>query len=711
MKNKLNIFTYLVAIIGAIFLLLVFILSDFNCRKNSYEDMSETLDYLKYQCIRYDEIANDEEAKSLIRIADKASYFKQDIFSNFLNKSLVDDYTKEFLIDQRLTGIIITNNDSNLFFESSLVDDDKNTIDWKKIIGSKDDISKNNNKCYLERIYGEKYCYDYAIISRHDNKGVILCYLRQEINVVLGSLLSLSTLIDGFNIDNNGLIFFTTSDYVVSSNLNKYNDVKINNCEFVSKVLDEKSSQNDFIKIRVNKQNYYSLNSRVKNYYIYVLYPSSKIFVSRAIIVSYSTVIYVILITLLVLFNLKLKQIKRRQQDEIDKKYKDELNELANKAIKANLLKSDFLRRMSHDIRTPITTIRGLVEIGNHHKDDMIIQNEIRYKVEKTSGYLLDLVNDVLDMSKFEGEIELFRNDEFNINELIDNVYDITKSQANEEGITLKFEKGKITHDSLIGSKIHIQRVFINIINNAIKYNKKNGMITVSFNEISASDEIATYEFKCIDTGIGMSKEFQEKMFEPFEQENLDNKHYGTGLGLAIVKKIIDRIDGTINVESELNKGTTFTITIPLQISNNENKNVLSKKNITSSLKGVTILLAEDNEINQEIIKFFLTNAKANVICASNGKEAYEKFLSIDNIDVILMDIIMPVMDGINSCIKIRNSNRTNAKTIPIIALSANSFKDDIEKAFNAKMNDYIAKPVDSKDLIKKIKKVINNKN
>lgn len=710
MKNKINIFTYLVAIIGAIVLFLVFTLSDFNCRKNSYEDMSETLNYLKYQCIKYSEIASEEEAKSLIRIADKTLYFKQDVFSNSFNKSLADDYTKDFLIDQRLTGIIITNNDSNLFFEYSLVDDDKNSIDWKKIIGSKDDISCNNNKCYLERIYGEKYCYDYAIISRYDNKGVVLCYLRQEIKVVLGSLLSLSTLLDGFNIDNNGLIFFTTSDYVVSSNVNKYNDVKIKDCEFVSKVLNEKSSQNDFVKIRVNKKNYYSLNTRVKNYYIYVLYPASKIFVSRSLIVSYSIVIYVILITLLILFNLKLKQIKRRQQEEIDKKYKEELNELANKAIKANSLKSDFLRRMSHDIRTPITTIRGLVEIGNHHRDDMNIQNEIRYKVEKASGYLLDLVNDVLDMSKFEGEIEPFRNDTFSISELIDNVYEITKSQANEEGITLKFEKGKITHDSLIGSKIHIQRAFINIIYNAIKYNRENGIITVSFNEISTNDEMATYEFKCIDTGIGMSKEFQERMFEPFEQENLDNRHYGTGLGLAIVKKIIDRMDGTINVESEINKGTTFTITIPLQICNNENKNVLIKKNITSSLKGVTILLAEDNEINQEIIKFFLTNAKANVICASNGKEAYEKFLSIDNIDVILMDIIMPVMDGINSCIKIRNSNKINAKTIPIIALSANSFKDDIEKAFNAKMNDYIAKPVDSKDLIKKIKKVINNK-
>ena len=591
MKNKINIFTYLVAIIGAIVLFLVFTLSDFNCRKNSYEDMSETLNYLKYQCIKYSEIASEEEAKSLIRIADKTLYFKQDVFSNSFNKSLADDYTKDFLIDQRLTGIIITNNDSNLFFEYSLVDDDKNSIDWKKIIGSKDDISCNNNKCYLERIYGEKYCYDYAIISRYDNKGVVLCYLRQEIKVVLGSLLSLSTLLDGFNIDNNGLIFFTTSDYVVSSNVNKYNDVKIKDCEFVSKVLNEKSSQNDFVKIRVNKKNYYSLNTRVKNYYIYVLYPASKIFVSRSLIVSYSIVIYVILITLLILFNLKLKQIKRRQQEEIDKKYKEELNELANKAIKANSLKSDFLRRMSHDIRTPITTIIGLVEIGNHHRDDMNIQNEIRYKVEKASGYLLDLVNDVLDMSKFEGEIEPFRNDTFSISELIDNVYEITKSQANEEGITLKFEKGKITHDSLIGSKIHIQRAFINIIYNAIKYNRENGIITVSFNEISTNDEMATYEFKCIDTGIGMSKEFQERMFEPFEQENLDNRHYGTGLGLAIVKKIIDRMDGTINVESEINKGTTFTITIPLQICNNENKNVLIKKNITSSLKGVTLLL------------------------------------------------------------------------------------------------------------------------
>ena len=212
MKNKINIFTRLFAIIGAIFLFLVYILSDFNCIKNSYEDMSDTLKYLKYQCIRYDEIANDEEAKSLIRIADKALYFKQDVFSNFLNKSLADDYTKEFLIDQRLTGIIITNNDSNLFFESSLVDDDNNSIDWKQIIGSKNYISHNNNKCYLERIYGEKYCYDYAIISRYDNKGVILCYLRQEVKVVLGSILSLSNLLDGVNIDNNGLIFFTTSD-------------------------------------------------------------------------------------------------------------------------------------------------------------------------------------------------------------------------------------------------------------------------------------------------------------------------------------------------------------------------------------------------------------------------------------------------------------------------------------------------------------------
>ena len=709
MKNKNYLFTYLSTIIGAIILLLIFILSDLNCRKNAYSDISETLDYLKYQCIRYDEIADEEETKSLIRIADKVSYFKQDVLSNTKDKSLTEDYTNEFLIDQRLTGIIITNNEANLFFEYSLDENDSKIVDWKQIANSKKDIANNSNKCYVERIYSDKYCYDYAIISRNDNKGIILCYLKQDVKVVLGSQLSLSNLLDGFNIENNGMVFFTNSNYIVSSNVEKYNDVKINDCEFINKIKEDES-QKDFVKIRVDNKNYYALSSRVKNYFIYVIYPSNKIFITRSLIFSYSTVVYVILVTLSILFNLKLNQLKRKQQEEIDKKYKDELNELANKAIKANSLKSDFLRRMSHDIRTPITTIKGLVEIGNHYKDDLEVQNEIRDKVLKTSGYLLDLVNDVLDMSKLEGEIEQFRNEPFILSELLKNVYEITKSQANDEGISLNIEKGKIIHDSLIGSKLHLQRVFINIINNAIKYNKKNGKITISYNEISTSGTIATFEFKCIDTGIGMSQEFQGKMFEPFEQENPNDTHYGTGLGLAIVKRIIDRIDGTIAVESKLNEGTTFTLTIPFLIYNSEKVNDINKQDNILSLEGINILLAEDNEINQEIIKFFLKNAKANVICVNNGKEAYEKYLENDRIDVILMDIIMPIMDGISSCIKIRNSNKENAKTIPIIALSANTFKDDIDKALNAKMDDYIAKPIDSNELIKKIKNVINHK-
>ena len=405
-------------------------------------------------------------------------------------------------------------------------------------------------------------------------------------------------------------------------------------------------------------------------------------------------------------------QAHQKQEQEKDEKYKAELLIAAKKAEAANEAKTEFLQRMSHDIRTPINGICGIINMADHYADDMEKQTEYRTKVKEASHLLLELVNDVLDMSKLEsGEIVL-EETPFNLSKISKEVLIVIEQIAAEQNIQIEWEKKEIIHRNLIGSPGYVKRVMMNILSNAVKYNRANGHIYISCMEIpSEQPEMTTMEFVCRDTGIGMTEEFQKCVFEPFAQEHTGSrtKFAGTGLGMAIAKKLVEKMGGTITFESEEGIGTTFVLRVPFKIDPDADKREGQKDVSEKSIKGLHILLAEDNELNMEIAEFMLQNEGAVVTKTWNGQEAVEIFEKSrpDEFDVILMDIMMPVMNGYEAAKMIRSMDREDAKTIPIIAMTANAFTEDRIKAKEAGMDEHISKPIDMKLLVKIIHELV----
>ena len=389
--------------------------------------------------------------------------------------------------------------------------------------------------------------------------------------------------------------------------------------------------------------------------------------------------------------------------DEIKHKeleVKEKLKEAAEKANQANVAKTNFLRRMSHDIRTPLNGIVGMINLAQRYGNDKEKLYECKEKVLTSLDYLLSLINDILDMSKVESNALVLEPKPFDLIETLNSIIAIIETSANEHNI--QFIGGKslsyIPHRYFIGSQEYLNRLLMNIASNAIKYNKENGSITLYCKEISSNENMALMQFVCSDTGLGMSEEFQKHAFEPFtcEGKATITGYSGTGLGLSIVKDIVDIMDGSIEMDSKENVGTTFVVTIPLQMDSNPKIKVQTNEK-ELNLSGKKALLVEDNEINLEIATIMLQDLDLIVTPAQNGKEALDIFEQSDThtFDYIFMDVMMPVMDGLEATRRIRSLDREDAKTTPIIALSANAFEDDIKECLDAGMNAHVAKPID----------------
>ena len=401
------------------------------------------------------------------------------------------------------------------------------------------------------------------------------------------------------------------------------------------------------------------------------------------------------------------RNITDEKMREMD--YQEKLEKSVEQAEQANVAKTDFLRRMSHDIRTPINGIRGMVDICRYYIGNPKKQEECLDKIMLSSTFLMELVNDVLDMNKLEsGQIRL-EEKPFSISEILKEVETVVGMAATEQGITLTVKKGEIDHENLLGSSLHVRQILQNITSNAVKYNRPNGKVILECRELLPENEKAVFEFVCTDNGIGMSPEFQEHAFEPFVQENSSARtsYTGTGLGLAIVKKLVDQMGGTIRFVSEPGKGTQFTLVIPF-LPDDSIEMQTEQTQSADAVQGIEndkILLVEDYEINMEIARFVLENEGAQVQEAWNGKEAVDLFAASEpgEYDVILMDLMMPVMGGLEAAQCIRKLEREDAKTVPIIAMTANAFADDEERSLAAGMDAHISKPLDAEKLIQVI--------
>lgn len=371
------------------------------------------------------------------------------------------------------------------------------------------------------------------------------------------------------------------------------------------------------------------------------------------------------------------------------------------KADAANAAKTAFLTRMSHDIRTPLNGILGLIEIEELREGDMQVARESRAKARVAANHLLSLINDILEMGRIEERKVTLEHESFNLKELCDNALVLCKLRASDRGITMLDTSEPYAVDQyMIGSPTHIRQILVNLLDNSIKYNKHGGTVTFSSTIKPVDDEHAVFCFSVSDTGIGMTSEFLAHIYEPFAQEGDDarSKFQGTGIGMSIVKSLIDMMGGTIEISSEVGVGSTFNVQIPLEIDKNpQAKERTDKQETSCSLAGMNVLLAEDNELNAEIAQALLESEGIVVTRAADGNEAVDLYVGhpAGSFDAILMDIMMPGMDGYEATRAIRLSEKADATDIPIIALTANAFAEDAKAAHDAGMNAHLPKPLD----------------
>ena len=675
--------------------------------------MVEIVNYVKVQCSTYTHYNESSESKSLLRAIESARQMSTNIKMETENGGqLREDFLKENLQTLWVDGIIVLDKEGKTDCEYSMDESLTNEITeylQKDIIM---DFAGYEERSYSERFAREDGSYiDIAACARKDAPGIVAIYYYTSPEFTGNYTLTIQGLLNGYSVQKDGTIIVADNGIVVASNDESLLGQNTADNEVVQAMKKHTDSQHIY-HLKNEGTGCYGIMLKQRDYYIYAYLPDTEVFHNLPLSVAGVIFLYFLMFSIFWFWTYRTNQAHQKQEQEKDEKYKSELLIAAKKAEAANGAKTEFLQRMSHDIRTPINGICGLVNMADHYAEDMEKQTEFRTKVKEASNLLLELVNDVLDMSKLEsGEIVL-EEIPFNLSSISREVFVVIEQMAAEQNIRIAWEKKEITHRDFIGSPGYVKRVMMNILSNAVKYNRENGQIYISCMEIpSEQPEMTTMEFVCRDTGIGMTEEFQKCVFEPFAQEHTGSraKFTGTGLGLSISRKLVEKMGGTITFESEKGVGTIFVIRVPFKIDLDADKREEPKNVSEKSIKGLHVLLAEDNELNMEIAEFVLQNEGAGVTKAWDGQEAVELFRNSEpgEFDVILMDIMMPVMNGYETTKMIRSLDREDAKAIPIIAMTANAFTEDRIRAKEAGMDEHVAKPVDVELLIKVIHKLV----
>ena len=679
------------------------------------ERMVEIINYVKVQCSTYTHYNESSESKSLLRAIESARQMSTNIDMEIENGGqLRREFLKENLKTLWVDGILVLDTEGKTDCEYSTDESLTNEITaylQKDIIM---DFAGYEERSYSERFTREDGSrIDIAACARKDEPGIVAIYYYTSPEFTRNYTLTIQGLLKGYSTQKDGTIIVADNGIVVASNDESLLGQNTADNEVVQAMKRHTDSQHIY-HLKNEGIGCYGIMLKQRDYYIYAYLPDTEVFHNLPFGVISVIFFYFLMFSIFWFWTYRTNLAHRKQEQEKDEKYKAELLIAAKKAEAANEAKTEFLQRMSHDIRTPINGIRGLVNMADHYADDMEKQTEYRTKVKEASNLLLELVNDVLDMSKLEsGEIVL-EEIPFNLSSISREVFVVIEQMAAEQNIRVAWEKKEITHRDFIGSPGYVKRVMMNILSNAVKYNKENGQIYVSCVEIpSEQPEMTTMEFVCRDTGIGMAEEFQKHIFEPFAQEHTGSraKFAGTGLGMAISKKLVEEMGGTITFESKKGVGTTFVIRVPFKIDLDVDKREESKDVSEKSIKGMHVLLAEDNELNMEIAEFLLQNEGAEVTKAWNGQEIVELFRKSEagEFDVILMDIMMPIINGYEAAKRIRSLDREDAKKIPIIAMTANAFTEDRIRAKEAGMDEHVAKPIDVELLIKVIHKLVKH--
>ena len=682
-------------------------------KKEAENRMVKTVNYVKVQCSTYTHYNEASESKSLLRAIESARQMSTNIDMETENGGrLSQEFLKENLQTLWVDGILVLDAEGKTVCKYSMDKALTNEItDYlqKDIIM---DFTGYEERSYSERIDREDGSrIDIAACARKDAPGMVAIYYYTSPEFVRNYTLTIQNLLNGYSTQKDGTIIVADKGTIVASNDESLLGQDTAGNQVVQAMKEHTDSQHIF-HLKNEGTGGYGIMLKQRDYYIYTYLPDTEVFRNLPLSVTAVVFLYLLIFGIFCFWGYRADLAHRKQEQEKDEKYKAELLRAAKKAEAANEAKTEFLQRMSHDIRTPINGICGMINVADHYADNMEKQTECRAKIKKTSHLLLELINEVLDMSKLESDEVVLEEIPFNLNSISEEILGVIEHMAAEQNIRIIWEKKEVTHWNLIGSPVHVKRILMNILSNAVKYNKENGYVYISCREIpSKQTAMTTLEFVCRDTGIGMAEAFQKRIFEPFAQEHAGSrtKFAGTGLGMPITKKLVEKMGGTISFESKEGTGTTFVIRIPFQIDADMKDRTETEEKTETSIQGLHVLLTEDNELNMEIAEFVLQNEGAVVTKAWNGQKAVDIFRKSrpGEFDAILMDIMMPVMNGYEAAKLIRSLDREDAKVIPIIAMTANAFTEDKMRAKEAGMDEHIAKPVDGKLLVKVINELV----
>lgn len=669
---------------------------------------SDVVDYVATQSLSYDAFNSAYATKNLIRVMEIAGEVARDMERD----GSADGVTLEQYTDQfNVSALIVMDASGNLVAEASTDDVNYESLATYLKEAPVLEVASYPLKSYTARItLADDSVADIGCVARQDGDGIVVAVRHQSAKAVVSNTLKLQSLLDGYETIDSGDIVIENDGKVVATNAVEPTVLGVfelpSTDALIVDGIKERCPAGEARLVNIGGEWYLGSYGKAREFYVYTYAPAQHYFEVVAAVVASVLVLYGGAIAAVVMVR---RRADRRHLTDLlqqERDYGDKLAKAAREASSANSAKTEFLRRMSHDLRTPINGIRGMVEVGDANAEDLQKQTECRSKIWTASGLLLDLANEALDMSRLEsGQVDLDPVPT-NLVALNNEVRDILERQAEERFVTIVCDQQGLEHPYARVSVTHLKRLLVNIAGNAVKYNRQGGYVRLVCREVEPVDGVPVYEYTIADNGIGMSEEFQQHLYEPFsrEEQQVEGASSGTGLGASIAKQLVELMGGTMSFMSALGQGTTFTIRLPFKkCKRSEIPQVVRvDAGVGNALQGLHVLLVEDNDLNAEIAQFTLDRAGAIVTHAKDGESAVEAFAASVpyEYDVVLMDIMMPGIDGLEATRQIRALNREDAATTPIIAVSANAFADDRRLSREAGMNAHLSKPVSSQELV-----------
>ena len=703
----------------------VFLIASNMDMSNTEKHLSVTVNYIKEQCNRYDRMNLASEIKSLMRVVQSAQQIQREL--TYMEKTdpsfvLDQEILEKCANDSYVTGILLLDSLGNVRYQYH--EDNLELEDFEDYVGTDVFLStaKYPEKSYSVRFSCQDGSYvDLAAVGKTLGNEIVAVYYHTSEEYINAFSLSVESLLSGYSLEHDGTIVVSEGNSIIASNDESLVGKSTDDIIILKKIKNQANSDKLTHARRDDSsmRQYFGLMEHGRDYYVYVFMPERDVFGTVFQNILYSLIIYVIILAIINMVRWKTAQSYREDQLRIQQEYTDRLqekNELLRAAVeqadRANAAKTSFLSRMSHDIRTPLNGIIGLLEIDAAHQDNLELHYANQKKMLVSANHLLSLINDILQMSKLEsGEVTL-SHDPMDLNQLCFEVLTIVEQRAAEAGITLKYDKNseRVPYNKVYGSPLHVRQIFLNIYSNCIKYNKIGGKVETACSCLGIKDGVVTYRWTIHDTGIGMNQEFLKHIFDPFAQERSDARsvYNGTGLGMSIVKSLIDHMGGTIEISSEEGVGSIFVITLPFEIAETLPEETHEVKiEGRGDIKGLHLLLAEDNELNAEIAQTLLEDEGAVITVVHDGQQAIDLFEGRPKgtFDAILMDVMMPVIDGLSATRKIRALPREDAQTIPIIAMTANAFDEDIRRCLESGMTAHLSKPLQMEIVVATIAK------